>query len=113
MTTDRSVTERALARGWVDEGMKIFICENQGEGPRYWILEWVGETRIPSISPKWIDFPIFFQLPFRSHVELRKRLYTEGYVWIESTEFSKFIAENPGDGGVEYNADGTVFHPKI
>ena len=101
-----------MSNGWIDEGMKMYVCENQGDGPRYWIIEWVGESKTLSITPKTDDFPEAFHLPFRSHVELRKRLYVEGHAWLQSADFTKYIIANPGDGGIQYNADGTIFHPK-
>jgi len=99
----RQITQGDFSASLKDGRMSVRIRQEDKGRQGEWVLTWLDDG-YPSITNDMgmSQLPDFVFLPFRAHVEFRKRLSAYGYQYFPSESFSEYIEKNPGDGGIEF-----------
>ena len=99
----RQLTQGDFSESLKDGRMSVRIRHDDKGREGEWVLTWFNDG-FPSMTRDMgmSQLPDFIYLPFRAHVEFRKRLSAYGYQYFPSDSFLEYIHTNPGDGGIEF-----------
>ena len=99
----RQLTQGDFSASLKDGRMSVRIRQEHKSRRGEWVLTWFDDG-YPTITNDMGmgQLPNFIFLPFRAHVEFRKRLSAYGYQYFPSESFLEYIEKNPGDGGIEF-----------